>query len=70
MMSGQPAFREQPLVLVVDDNLADRIMVRTALEKLEFVVEEAADGEEALAAIESTLPDIVLLDVMMPVLDG
>ena len=69
-MSGQPAYREQPMVMIVDDDQAQRVMVRAALEKLEFVVEEAADGEEALAAIKSTPPDIVLLDVMMPVLDG
>ncbi len=69
-MSGQLACREQPMALVVDDDLDQRVMIRAALEKLEFVVEEAADGEEALAAIKSTPPDIVLLDVMMPVLDG
>ena len=60
----------KPTVVVIDDDAAQRLMVRQSLEPARFVVEEAADGEQGLAVIESTLPDIVILDVMMPKLDG
>ena len=61
---------EQPTVAVIDDDAAVRVMVREVLEQAGFKVEEAEDGEQGLATIESALPDIVLLDVMMPKLDG
>ena len=66
---SQPVH-EQPIVVVVDDDAALRIMVREVLEQAGFVVEEAEDGKQGLAVIETVLPDIVLLDVMMPKLDG
>jgi signal transduction histidine kinase len=56
--------------VVIDDDAALRVMVREVLEQAGFEVEEAEDGEQGLATIESVLPDIVLLDVMMPKLDG
>ena len=62
--------REKPLILVVDDNRLHRKAARDILTKAEFVIEEAVDGEEALAAIERHRPDLVLLDLMMPKLDG
>jgi CheY-like chemotaxis protein/anti-sigma regulatory factor (Ser/Thr protein kinase) len=57
-------------LLVVDDdpNIAD--MVRQLLEGREIEIDAAADGEEAMAAIQRQRPDIVLLDLMMPRLDG
>jgi signal transduction histidine kinase len=62
--------RDQPTVVIIDDDAGLRVMVREALEQAGLEVEEAADGEQGLAVIESVLPDIVLLDVMMPKLDG
>jgi PleD family two-component response regulator len=62
--------REKPLILVVDDNRLHRKVARDVLTKAEFVIEEAVDGEEALTAIERHRPDLVLLDLMMPKLDG
>ncbi len=67
--SDQP-IRERPTVVVIDDDAALRVMVREVLEQAGFEVEEAEDGEQGLATIKSVLPDIVLLDVMMPKLDG
>lgn len=60
--------REQ--ILVVDDESANRRMMRELLEPLGYVVREAADGEEALEAVAREVPDLVLLDVMMPRRDG
>ncbi len=57
-------------VLVVDDEPELREMVRRYLEAEDFAVTEAGDGDAALAAIASTEPDIVVLDVSMPGRDG
>ncbi len=61
---------QKPLALVVDDERMIRIMSREVLEKAGFSVLEAEDGRHALAHLEKRLPDIVLLDVVMPELDG
>ena len=58
------------LVLVVDDEAIMRLLARTTLEQAGFAVEEAEDGQAGLAAFERLRPDLVLLDVMMPILDG
>ena len=57
-------------VLVVDDDRNLRKIIATNLELAGFGVETAADGPEALEKIESVLPDVVLLDLMMPHMDG
>jgi len=63
-------FREKPLVLAADDDLATRFLLRKTLERADFTVAEASDGESALKVIQDQQPDIVLLDVLMPKLDG
>ncbi len=62
--------RKYSLVLIVDDDLTMRLLERESLEQAGFVVEEAADGIQALAAFRRLNPDIVLFDVMMPEMDG
>jgi DNA-binding response OmpR family regulator len=57
-------------VLVADDDRSIRMLCRVNLELAGFEVLEAEDGETALREIEAKSPDIVLLDVMMPLLDG
>ena len=56
--------------LIVDDSKVIRKVARHILETLEFNVEEAGDGREALTACEANMPDVVLLDWNMPVMDG
>ena len=58
------------IVLVADDDAPTRILVRGALEPDGWTVEEATDGVNACEAFERVQPDIVLLDVGMPNLDG
>jgi len=60
----------KPLVLVVEDEAALATMLRYNLEKQGFRVDEAVDGQEALTRIAETVPDIVLLDWMLPVMSG
>ena len=63
-------MRERPLILVVDD-LPDNVeIVRLRLESHAYDVITAADGLEALEQVRAHLPDLILLDVMMPRLDG
>jgi two-component system, cell cycle response regulator DivK len=57
-------------VLVAEDNAVNRELLRELLELRGYNVMEASDGEEALQMIEQTHPDILLLDIGMPVLDG
>ena len=57
-------------VLVVDDDPHIRQLLVFALEKAGLKTREAGDGEAALAAVDETLPDLVVLDINMPKLDG
>jgi CheY-like chemotaxis protein len=57
-------------VLVAEDNLINRRLVQVMLQKLGFEVSLAEDGQLALAALETRLPDVLLLDLQMPVLSG
>ena len=59
-----------PLVLVVDDDEGARLLTEVALTNAEFRVVQAENGEDALDMFRSKRPDIVLLDVNMPVMDG
>ena len=56
--------------LVVDDSKVIRKVARHILETLNFSVDEAEDGRQALSRIESRMPDVVLLDWNMPVMSG
>jgi excisionase family DNA binding protein len=60
----------RPLVLIVDDDARLREFVRVNLEMDGYAVREAGSAEEGLAALEEEPPDLVLLDVMMPQVDG
>lgn len=58
------------VVLVVDDDEMIRRLVRTVLEADDYSVSEARDGSEALNLIEDVRPKLVILDIMMPGMDG
>jgi PleD family two-component response regulator len=61
---------KRPSVLVVDDDRNLRTIIATNLELAGFDVIEAPDGASALGLLDTTTPDVVLLDVTMPVMDG
>src|SRR5688572_29387464 len=71
--SGEVTAANTPdaaLALVIDDDAALRMLAREVLEECGLRVEEAEDGAAGLAAFERVRPNIVLLDVMMPRMDG
>ena len=57
-------------VLIAEDNAINRELLRELLEARGYTVVEACDGQEALHLIEQAQPDVLLLDIGMPVLDG
>ena len=57
-------------ILIAEDNAVNRELLRELLEMRGYTVVEACDGEETLRMIEQTQPDLLLLDIGMPVLDG
>jgi class 3 adenylate cyclase len=63
-------MHEPPRILVVDDNEANLDIAKMRLESQGYEVLTAVDGEEALARVRETGPDLLLLDIMMPKLDG
>jgi excisionase family DNA binding protein len=68
--SGPGRRQGGPQVLLVDDDAGLRELVRLQLEREGYSVQEAASAAEGLAAIESRKPDLILLDVVMPGVDG
>ncbi|MGQ1891338.1 hybrid sensor histidine kinase/response regulator transcription factor [Thermophagus sp. OGC60D27] len=60
---------EKPFLLIVEDNVDLRGMLRDSF-KDEYQVKEAGNGEEALNIIKEDLPDLIISDLMMPVMDG
>ena len=68
--SGPGRGRTGPLVLVVDDDPGVRQVVRANLEAEGYAVREAGSAAEGLSSLEEEAPDLLLLDVMMPEVDG
>lgn len=60
----------EALVLIVDDDRSTRSALRAALQRSGFVVTEAADGSEVEAEVQRMRPDVILMDALMPVMDG
>jgi signal transduction histidine kinase/DNA-binding response OmpR family regulator len=67
---AEKARESHTKILVVDDDAGIRMICREVLEKAGYVVREAGDGMSALAEAKRFRPDLMLLDVMMPDLDG
>lgn len=69
-VNTHPSEKEPPLILVVDDDRFMRDLLRQVMEKEGYRVAEAENGLEGLDAYARLKPDIVLLDAIMPVMDG
>ena len=64
------AQQDGPVVMLVDDYADTREVIRRAIEQCGCRVLEAADGQAAIELAQSALPDLILMDLNMPVLDG
>jgi CheY-like chemotaxis protein len=60
----------QPRILVVDDDTSIRSFVEMALDSVGYAVSTAANGAQALEVTDQVQPDLILLDMRMPVMDG
>jgi diguanylate cyclase (GGDEF)-like protein/PAS domain S-box-containing protein len=69
-MNSNPAASAAPLILVVDDDISMRTLLRQAMEEDNYRVVEAVNGQQALEIYAQLHPDLVLLDALMPVMDG
>ncbi len=69
-MRTEKETSHRPLALVVDDDPSLRLFMSAALKKSGFEIVEAQDGKEALERFRDDKPDLILLDLMMPVMDG
>jgi diguanylate cyclase (GGDEF)-like protein/PAS domain S-box-containing protein len=69
-VNGAVVDIQTPLILVVDDEQDTRILLRKELESCGFLVEEANSGIAALERLRGIQPDLILMDVMMPKMDG
>ena len=57
-------------ILVVEDQEDNRQIIRDMLSATDYQITEAENGEEALAAVAKERPDLILMDIQMPILDG
>jgi two-component system sensor histidine kinase/response regulator len=64
------AMNDKPLILVVEDNPANLYLAVAMLKKEEYEIAVAKNGIEAINAVKNVTPDIILLDIMMPEMDG
>lgn len=70
LFSDTQKYEERPVVILADDDPSIRLMVRHVLESEDFDIVEAADGLEAINAVEKYHPALILLDAVMPGIDG
>jgi two-component system sensor histidine kinase/response regulator len=61
---------EKGRILVVDDEMINRVLLSTNLQESGYIVETAEDGQQALEILSAQLFDVVLLDLLMPIMDG
>jgi PAS domain S-box-containing protein len=66
LANGQPRYR----LLIAEDQIENRLLLRKLLEPLGFELREAANGQEAVALFEQWHPDLIWMDIRMPVMDG
>jgi putative two-component system response regulator len=67
---AKPRGSSNPVILVVDDHQLSRELLKTYLAIAGYEIIEAANGAEALEALETNTPNLVLLDIIMPKVDG
>ena len=69
-MTGDTGSQERPAILVVEDNDASRELLAFLLKLAQFTTLEATGGEEAVGLAAAHRPDLILLDIQLPDIDG
>ncbi|MBB4636584.1 response regulator [Longimicrobium terrae] len=64
------AAQTRATVVIIEDNLDNRMIYRTILEHYGYEVLEAGDGQSGVQLVRDTLPDVVLMDISIPIIDG
>lgn len=64
------AAETRETVVIIEDNLDNRMIYRTILEHYGYEVLEAGDGQSGVELVKERLPDMVLMDISIPILDG
>jgi DNA-binding response OmpR family regulator len=67
---GRLELRSKPRVLVVEDDVRIQKMLRTVLQAEQYEVQIVSDGRAALTSVQEDRPDLVILDLMLPGVDG
>jgi DNA-binding response OmpR family regulator len=70
LLANEPLEIVTPRILICDDNEMGRALLRRVLSRRGYLIDEAIDGCSALEAVERGMPDMVLLDLRLPDLDG
>ncbi len=65
-----PHSDQIPKALIVDDELTNRLILRSLLKKQGYQTLEAENGEQAVKLYQQEMPQIIFMDVMMPIMDG
>ncbi|GAB1256637.1 hypothetical protein NBRC116494_11390 [Aurantivibrio plasticivorans] len=65
-----PTKDDKPRIMIVDDDTSSRIIMQSVLEKDGYIVTEVNNGAEAILACQESMPDLIIMDAMMPVMDG
>ena len=68
--SRNTAGRRAPMIVLADDSILQRMTMRALLEAEGYQVLEAADGREVMDLVRMSQPDLILMDVAMPTMDG
>src|SRR6516164_4311800 len=70
LLSGKWSRHMTKCILVVEDQRDNRQIIRDMLAPTDYEITEAENGEEALAAIAKQRPDLILMDIQLPIMDG
>ena len=70
IVAGDSALKRNFNILLAEDSQINRFILRTMLEKLGHKVTVAADGQEAVRLVEEVRPELVFMDLQMPLMDG
>jgi len=70
VLDARRSNSHRPTILIADDDAAMRALLRASLERAHYDVRDVEDGRGVLAEVAARMPDVALIDIGMPVMDG